>query len=276
MLSLFVLGSCRVHRPLREWAAHQKCHYTLNGYGGEPPYTHTPSEHLQFIQHLAGEKTLPDSMRPFAYYLDPAYQVQEGASQAIYDADAIVVEIASLREYFAGPYALNMSRTARMLITNGGLKKHPMMEAVKAQEPIDPAVVRDAIETAKMAGVAMGPMEEWVMHTLWSREIGPWEISGFLSELVDRFGKPVIAVVHAVPHRAPDEQIEQRKKLREVVGRSLVQRSYLYDPTRLLDTIPQELLYQKEGQDTAHYHKKRYRAVGADMCDFVTSVALAS
>ena len=271
-MRLLVLGSCRVHLPFQALGRRGRAWYQFAYFGGEPPYTHTPAEHLQLLRILSGELVLPEALRPYVY-LNPEWQTPRGFDDMMRATDAIVVELSSSNEYFAGPYALNFSRTSRMLISSAGLRSHPLMQAIAAGTPVPPQVTADALAIMQAKGIAIGDAERWLVSALWSRRIGPLDFRRFFWELRERYRKPVIAVGFAIPNESDAGQAERRRQLRADLRAARVEGVHFYDPTVLLEEIPQAELFARAGTDTAHYALNRLDHVGERLLQVVMTGA---
>lgn len=101
MTSFTVIGSCRVHGPLRDRPGYQK---SVVG------YTHTAKEAIQRVRFVRGEVKISDHVAPFVFSRDSAPSVTD--AQSLEDSDVVLVEICSAKEMQLDGYWLNLNYVA--------------------------------------------------------------------------------------------------------------------------------------------------------------------
>lgn len=99
-MRFYVIGSCRVHGPLRGRPGYQPA---------LPGYTHTAKEAIQRIRFLCGELKIPDSVSPYVFSLSRAPAVTHRHRQALDRSDVVLVEICSAKEVSLDGYWLNLN-----------------------------------------------------------------------------------------------------------------------------------------------------------------------
>lgn len=99
-MRFYVVGSCRIHGPLRGRPGYQKV---------LPGYTHTAKEAIQRLRFVRGQDRIPESVAPYVFSRDRTPEVTLAHRKALQDSDVVVVEICSAKEVFWHGYWLNIN-----------------------------------------------------------------------------------------------------------------------------------------------------------------------
>lgn len=99
-MKVYVIGSCRVHGPLRSRPQYQK---VLSG------YTHTAKEAIQRIRYVRGEMQIPDSVAPFIFSRNRAPKTNREYRAALDESDVMLVEVCSGKHIQHQGYWLNLN-----------------------------------------------------------------------------------------------------------------------------------------------------------------------
>ncbi|WP_368655395.1 hypothetical protein ABRY94_11730 [Castellaniella ginsengisoli] len=99
-MRFYVIGSCRVHGPLRG----------RPGYGKPVVgYTHTTKEAIQRVRHIRGEIVIAHSVAPYVFSRERTPVVTAAHRRALNDADVMLVEVCSAKEMQYMGFWLNLN-----------------------------------------------------------------------------------------------------------------------------------------------------------------------
>lgn len=99
-MRFYVIGSCRVHGPLRG----------RSGYGRPiVGYTHTTKEAIQRIRYIRGEIVIPDSVAPYVFSRYRAPVVTATRRRALDEAGLVLVEVCSAKQVQHMGFWLNLN-----------------------------------------------------------------------------------------------------------------------------------------------------------------------
>jgi len=99
-MKIYVVGSCRVHGPLRGRPGYQR---PIVG------YTHTAKEAIQRIRFVRGEVSIPNAVAPFVFARQQTPVVTAAHRKSLDSADVVVVEVCSAKDVFLDGYSLNLN-----------------------------------------------------------------------------------------------------------------------------------------------------------------------
>lgn len=111
-MKIFLIGSCRVWRPLRP--LHTAGMIELTNRSDPQWFTHTSRAAVQFIESALGRRQIPAHLHNLIVETKPSdRQVNFDGRKAIADADAILIEISSLKSFDVDGYEMNQHRLRR-------------------------------------------------------------------------------------------------------------------------------------------------------------------
>lgn len=99
-MKFYVIGSCRIHGPLRGRPGYQPI---------LPGYTHTAKEAIQRMRFVRGELKIPDSVSPYVFSRPRPPLVARKYRKALESSDVVLVEICSAKEVSLAGYWLNLN-----------------------------------------------------------------------------------------------------------------------------------------------------------------------
>lgn len=102
-MNVYVIGSCRVHGPLRDRA---ECLPAVAG------YTHTAREALQRLAFVRGQASVPSSVAPYVFARRKAPALNVRQRRALAMADVVVVELCSAKGASIKGYPVNINYAA--------------------------------------------------------------------------------------------------------------------------------------------------------------------
>lgn len=102
-MRFYVVGSCRVHGPLRAKVGYQPV---------LPGYTHTAKEAIQRLRFVRGDLQIPNPVAPYVFSRRVAPKVSRKHLQALENSDVTLVEICSSKEVSRDGYWLNLNYAA--------------------------------------------------------------------------------------------------------------------------------------------------------------------
>lgn len=99
-MRLYVIGSCRVHGPLRNKSGYQRV---------IPGYTHTAKEAIQRLRFIRGEVQIPDRIAPYVFSRPKAPIVTDAHRRALQSSDVVIVEVCSAKDALYDGFWLNVN-----------------------------------------------------------------------------------------------------------------------------------------------------------------------
>lgn len=112
MTKIFVIGSCRIWRPLRPF--HADGSIVLTNMRDPQWFTHTSRAAMQFVESAVGKRQIPEHLHQLIVETTPADRIVDfEGRQAIQGADFILIEVSSLKSFDSGGFELNQHRVLR-------------------------------------------------------------------------------------------------------------------------------------------------------------------
>ena len=99
-MKVYVIGSCRVHGPLRGRPEYVK---------GVEGYTHTAREAIQRIKFVRGRQLIPNEVAPYVFLRGRTPAITPEHKRALDSADVVVVEVCSEKSVFHDGYWVNLN-----------------------------------------------------------------------------------------------------------------------------------------------------------------------
>jgi len=131
-LNLFLLGSCRIHRPIRKMMDQKKC-ILLNR---KDPlwFMHTSRAALQAIQFIKGELQPPLHLRELIFETDNAREIEFEGNHHLNKTDVLIIEICSLTSIDIDGWEANAHRVNRAEKLENPITKRVTKKKYNAQE----------------------------------------------------------------------------------------------------------------------------------------------
>ena len=99
-MNVYVIGSCRVHGPLRGRPEYVK---------GVEGYTHTAREAIQRIKFVRGRQLIPNEIAPYVFLRDRPPAITPAHKLALDSADVVLVEVCSEKNVFHDGHWVNLN-----------------------------------------------------------------------------------------------------------------------------------------------------------------------
>lgn len=248
-LGLFVMGSCRVHRPVASLTAGEVS-YLTGGMGG---YTHTVKEAIQRLAFLQGGATWPDNLTKFILGSE---RVPAWVQQMVDDlqmADALVVEVSSGKEVRLEDTYLQLNYLSSLLVNQlGGAGKSWWSELLRFGKPSD-EVIGAALEAASAAGFGANAMAviEGAEASRATRESLRDDIRN-LAVMADR---PIVLVTHVDIGKIEAGELKGRSQFVSLVEQAAegIPGVLVFDPTVIVAAFGRRFALAEYGSDVNHY-----------------------
>jgi hypothetical protein len=131
--SILAIGSCRIFRPLRH--LHESGRIKLLNYSENQWFTHTAAAARQFVDILDGTIQIPVELRRATLEADVVFPSDMRASAPL-RADAVIVEVSSLKQHRVGGIELNAHKVYGIAVESG-LNYRPIVQGVTSDLPDD-------------------------------------------------------------------------------------------------------------------------------------------
>ncbi|KDD19309.1 hypothetical protein [Bordetella bronchiseptica] len=250
---LFVLGSCRVHRPARLLHDGGLAQPLTAGISG---YIHSTREAVQRVQWLADRTRLDSQLLPFMFPAGRTPVVTPARADELAQADAVLVEAASERSVSVNGVFLQKNLVIKHLVRElGDEGRNWWRSLVRAGEVAPEAyeavagLYRDQAEETVLAGGLR------VLREARCAEDSEAVVRADLMYLALRLGKPVLVVTHVDAERADGRRIAAR--VRHVARIKAAARGlhqvHVIDPLDAAPDWPPARLLASDGADMNHY-----------------------
>lgn len=131
--SVLAIGSCRIFRPLRP--LHEDGLINLLNYSENQWFTHTAAAARQYIDVLDGTTHIPERLRRAALEADAVFP-EDMTAAAPLQADAVVVEVSSLKQHRLNGVELNAHKVYGIAMESG-LDYRPIVQGDTSELPDD-------------------------------------------------------------------------------------------------------------------------------------------
>jgi len=248
-MRIFVIGSCRVHRPVASLDSGVASYLT----GGAGMYTHTLKEAIQRLELLRGNDKVPPSLARFVYASAAGPMWAPRMMDDLHSSDVLVVEVSSEKEVQVDGVYLQLNYLASALIAPLGeagrkwwsqlLRRGIPTSDVIAEVLTSPAAV-DLDEGAKLV------LDGATLQR--STEISLREDIRRLVELADR---PVMLVTHVDLGQLEPGVLAGRSRFVARLKRAAesIPRVSIFDPTPVIAAFGRPFALNDGGRDTNHY-----------------------
>lgn len=261
--NLFVLGSCRVHRPVKLLQESGSARLYTSGING---YIHSTREAAQRVRWLAERTGLDRQLLPFLFPAARVPIVTPALADELRTADLMVVEAAAERSVSVDGVFLQKNLVVRQLVRELGdegmawwrslvRNGRVLPEAFEAVQPVFDHVIDDAL---KPAGTR-------VLRNAVCTEDTEDEVRADLHYLSRVTGKPLLAVTHVDVARPDGRKMVSRSRhvTRVKQAAAGLPGVAVLDPLDIAQGWDEASLLDKEGADVNHY-SPRFEAVLAD------------
>ena len=262
-LNLFVLGSCRVHRPVKLLQESGSARLHTSGVSG---YIHSTREAAQRVRWLAERTGLDRQLLPFLFPAARVPIVTPALADELRTADLLVVEAAAERSVSVDGVFLQKNLVVRHLVRELGdegmawwrslvRNGRVLPEAYDAVRPVFEHVIDDALK----------PAGERVLRGAVCAEDTEADVRADLHYLARVVDKPLLAVTHVDVARPDGRRMVSRSRHVERVKTAAegVHGVEVMDPLEIAQGWDEAALLDKDGADVNHY-SPRFEAVLAE------------
>ncbi|WP_024366348.1 hypothetical protein [Arthrobacter sp. TB 26] len=233
--SILAIGSCRIFRPLRR--LHEHGAINLVNYSEHQWFTHTAAAARQFVDVLDGTTHIPEALRRAALEADVVFP-SDMRSVAALRADAVVVEVSSLKQHRIGGIELNAHKVYGIAVESG-LDYRPIVQGLTSELPKD-----HLLKSMQVVYTTQG------------------ELASDLLSIRDRMACPVMTVNHLYSEMRDGTPAPDRVRLTEALRQVEAEHDIF-----MHDTQPAIVEYGVDAalQDQNHYRTNFEAVVGAHL-----------
>ncbi|MDQ2860966.1 MAG: hypothetical protein M3T55_09630 [Pseudomonadota bacterium] len=245
-----VVGSCRVHDPLKEVARSGRGVFLWSAFNS---FTHTPAEAAQHIAFCRGRLEIPEPFGPYILRQDKIPLLDDRLPNLVESCTTFMVEISGMEYLRCGHYTFNQDYFSQQFVRGGGLGVldwHRHLSAAAAS----PEKVRLAMASLAGAGKRPGVAAEEILTSLRSLVLSAETYEAELGKVIFDTSKRWIFVPHFNVSADPAQRIVKRAVLRDLLERDARALGCdFYDPTPIVARHGREAALEGGGVDTYHY-----------------------
>ncbi len=245
-----VIGSCRVHDPLKEIARSGRGVFLWSAFNS---FTHTPAEAAQHIAFCRKRLEIPEPFAPYILRQDKVPVLDGRLPNLVESCTTFMVEMSGLNYLRCGHYIFNQDYFSQQFVRGSGpgvLDWHRNLSAA----PPAPEKARAAMASLAESGKAPGIAAEEIVFTLRNLPLSPETFRAELSKVVFEPSRRWIFVPHFNVSEDPAEQIAKRVVLRDLLRRDAAALGCdFYDPTPIVARAGRAAALEGDGVDTYHY-----------------------
>ncbi|MEO8927814.1 MAG: hypothetical protein ABI306_11700 [Caulobacteraceae bacterium] len=245
-----VVGSCRVHDPLKEVARSGRGVFMWSAFNS---FTHTPAEAAQHIAFCRGRLEIPEPFGPYILRQDKIPILADRLPKLVESCTTFMVEMSGLDYLRCGHYTFNQDYFSQQFVRGSGLDVLDWHRHLAAATP-SPERARAAMASMVQNGKRPGVAAEEILFTLRSIPLTSETFERDLSQVVFDASKRWIFVPHFNVSEDPGEQIAKRVILRDLLKRDAAALGCdFYDPTPVVARAGRAAALEGGGVDTYHY-----------------------
>ncbi|QEN87672.1 hypothetical protein FZC33_15695 [Labrys sp. KNU-23] len=250
-MKIFVLGSCRLHRPMEEIAATGRCTYS---YGRSRAYLHSVGEAVQRLRWMRGEGLIPDGMAPYVFSTERTPVLSANAQREQTKADFLLVEVASEKELICDGVYLQLNYLNHHLLSPLGEGGKAWWKEMLQKRRISAATAEKVIASEQFAEAGFGEAEARILRDTYCEIADENALRLSLAELKRLWGKPMAAVSHVglplqdgrVLH-SREAFIARVKKVGAELGIPV------FEPRGVIEAVGRTRALERQGADLDHY-----------------------
>ncbi len=261
-----VIGSCRVHDPLKEVARSGRGAFLWSAFNS---FTHTPAEAVQHIAFCCGRLEIPEPFAPYILRQDKLPILDDRLPNLVESCTTFMVEMSSLAYLRCGYYTFNQDYFSRQFVRGSGLDVLDWHRNLSAAAPA-PEKARAALASLAEGGKRPGVAAEEIVFTLRSLPLNPDTFKAELGKVVFDPSRRWIFVPHFNVSEDPAEQIAKRVVLRDLLKRDAAALGCdFYDPTPIVARAGRAVALEGGGVDTYHYAPSFMPIVGEGLYEAI-------
>lgn len=264
-----VIGTCRVHNPMRCMIDDGRIRMVWRGYNA---FTHNPMEAIQYLKYARGECRVPDTFAPFIFRTEQAPAVDEKLIAEMHRLDFLIVEISSFSRLSCGRYEFQQNYFSENFIRKGGVDYLNWWRDVSQGKPAE----RSAEDLIQHMNGEIPIQSEEIIRTLTFSELSDDAFCDGIRSLSEVAGVPLVLV----PHFSFDEEENAisalRLRNRRLVAAMADELEHdLFDASDLLMQFGREAALKNGGRDLYHYSPEFDAHVGDAMLQSLDTADLA-
>ena len=245
-----VVGSCRVHDPLKEVARSGRGVFMWSAFNS---FTHTPAETVQHIAFCRGRLEIPEPFGPYILRQDKIPFLDDRLPSLVESCTTFMVEMSGMEYLRCGHYTFNQDYFSQQFVRGGGLGVLDWHRHLSAAPPA-PEKARAAMASLAAAGRRPGVASEEILTTLRNLTLTADTYKAELGQVIFDASRRWIFVPHFNVSEDPAVQIAKRAALRDVLARDAAALGCeFYDPTPIVARAGRKAALEGGGVDTYHY-----------------------
>ncbi|MBP0579915.1 hypothetical protein J8I29_11405 [Labrys sp. LIt4] len=250
-MKVFVLGSCRLHRPMEEIAATGRCsHYD----GGSRAYLHSVGEAVQRLRWMRGELTIPDGMAPYVFSTERVPRLSANAQKEQAKADFLLVEIASEKELICDGIYLQLNYLHRHLLSPLGEGGKLWWKEMLQKRSISADTAQKVIASEQFAEAGFGDADARILRNARCELADENALRQGLIELRQLWGKPMAAVSHVGLPLQDGRVLQSREafiaRVKKIGGELGIP---VFEPRSVIEAVGRTRALERQGADLDHY-----------------------
>jgi hypothetical protein len=254
-----VVGSCRVHDPLKEVARSGRGVFRWSAFN---TFTHTPAEAAQHIAFCRGRLEIPEPFAPYILRQDKVPILDGRLPDLVESCTTFMVEMSGLMYLRCGYYVFNQDYFSQQFVRGSGKGVLDWQRGLSTTAPT-PETTRDAMVSLVESGKVVRVATEEILGSLRSIPLTSDTYRTELSQMVHDPAKRWIFVPHFNVSDDPKLQIAKRVVLRDLLERDAGALGHeFYDPTALVAHADRASALQGDGVDSYHYAEGFLAAAG--------------
>jgi|GEM_PF-3383792 len=245
-----VIGSCRVHDPLKEVARSGRGAFMWSAFNS---FTHTPPETVQHIAFCRGLLEIPEPFGPYILRQDKIPLLDDRLPSLVETCTTFMVEMSGMDYLRCGHYVFNQDYFSQQFVRGGGLG---VLDWHRNLSAAPPAPERACLALASLAGAGRrrGVAAEEILTNLRNLTLTAETYRAELSKVIFDASRRWIFVPHFNVSEDPAERIAARAVLRDVLARDAAALGCdFYDPTPIVARAGRKAALEGGGVDTYHY-----------------------
>ncbi|OZI74933.1 capsular biosynthesis protein [Bordetella genomosp. 12] len=252
-LKLFVLGSCRVHRPIRLL---QEQGRALLCTAGIPGYIHSTREARQRLRWLSEGQGLDRQLLPFLFARSVLPRLEETHRRELAQADVVVIEAAAERSVEVDGVFLQKNLVVRHLVRELGEPGMQWWRGLIRSGSVHPDDYARAMgEYRQLAEPALLASGERVLRRARCALDSEQAVRDDLQYAARLIGKPVVAVTHVDLPRPDGRLMVSRSQhvARVKAAAAALPGVHVIDPLDCARDMTREQVLDRDGEDLNHY-----------------------
>jgi hypothetical protein len=262
-----VIGTCRVHHPLR--AIEEKGLIHLNN-GGMGSFVHSSPEALVRLKVLLGMKTYEEHLLKLQVGESKEIKLKPDEGFDFSNSDILVIEISTIKaiSFFDNP--LQVNEINRHMCTPHGefgkMLRHNLSQSFNGR--------KEYVDMPEIEIPESYPIDYIeIINNLKPVVLSEKEIFEDLKDISSLIKIPILIVNHINLPGRDGKPITSRNKLCNIINKySEIENVAVFNPVEIFNRHKREDLLMKNGEDLNHYAKKNLLTVGNEQLRHINSI----